>query len=109
MWGLKLAPNSILVGRVEIQNGMQYLPQLLWGNVGAACDYSSIAVEESGSGPASLIVSTVNIGAVVFVTPDGNEVLVDRTYDGGLRVPRLVHHVPRRAPRPCHVLPAWLP
>src|SRR5207247_10589315 len=94
MWGLKLAPNSILVGRVEVQNGMQYLPQLLWGNVGAACDYSSIAVEEGGSGPASQIVSTVNIGSFVCVNPDGNEVLVVGTYYCCIRHRHLVRSLP---------------
>src|SRR5437773_7195524 len=88
---------------------MQYLPQLLWGNVGAACDYSSIAVEEGGSGPASQIVSTVNIGSFVCVNPDGNEVLVDRTYDGRVRVRRLVHNVTPMAPRSCNVEQDWFP
>src|SRR5947199_9562995 len=107
MWGLKLAPNSILVGRVEVQNGMQYLPQLLWGNVGAACDYSSIAVEEGGSGPASQIVSTVNIGSFVCVNPDGTEVLVDRTYDDRVRVRSLVDIVTPMAPSSGNGEPDW--
>jgi len=88
---------------------MQYLPQLLWGNVGAACDYSPIAVEEGGSGPASEIVATVDIGSLVCVNPDGNEVLVDSTDDCRVRVRRLVHNVTPMAPRPRNVEQDWFP
>src|SRR5260370_23202981 len=96
---LELAPNPTLVGAIEVEYGAENFPQLLGRDVSSACDNSPFIVQESGSGPASHIVTTIDIRSLVSVNSDRNEVLVDQVDDCLIRIGRVVHDVAPVTPR----------
>src|SRR6266446_1961530 len=100
---LEFASNLALVCSVEVENRAENFSQLLRRDVSSAGDNPPFIVQESGCWPTPHVVTSIDIGSLVSVDSDWNEILVHQVNHCRIGVGRVVHNVAPVAPRTCYV------